>query len=461
MAKTGRIPARGVRQTITWTLLAFFAGVTIDAEWSTLLHQRLTGYDYGFFYYAFERILYHSGTSLYNAVAEQSFLHLWRFPLIPYDQFVYPPLFAVFWCFFGVLPFHVSMVVWMAMNVACYGLATFLMVRMLWPKIRPQPAFGIAILVSVLAPVNLDTGVGNVDSILLLAVVGTFYWLIRKPNSWLAGVPLGLAVAFKVTPVAIVVYLLLRRQWRAAAAATAATLLLAGMTVLVTGFAPLLYYVSHFVSFGHASMRNGPAPYNQSLFGVLGLFAAHHALSWSGAVQQRVFFAFAAVEGLVVLLVSARHRAVGPIDIALACLTPLLFSPLVERLHMVLVLPAVFVLMWAALRLRKHRKTARAASRSISTRNLRYPLWGLWFVAIVALTLMSLPAMFAINQVVSQHADLFWLNTQMFCVQVLVFAAIVWTALQRKYDFALHVAHPASVPPQRDGNLLVQAKQRE
>jgi hypothetical protein len=92
--------------------------------------------------------------------------------------------------------------------------------------------------------------------------------------AWLSGIPLGLTVLFKVTPLAIAVYLLLRRQWRNTISTATTLVLFTALTVMVLGVSPLTLYLRKFLSFGQTSMKNGPAPYNQSLIGVLVLPSA-------------------------------------------------------------------------------------------------------------------------------------------------------------------------------------------
>ncbi|WDL96137.1 glycosyltransferase family 87 protein [Alicyclobacillus sp. ALC3] len=416
-----KVDARTLRQTIMWTILAVIAGGLINIEWQALIRLRLFGYDYAIFYYAFNHVLHpQSVAALYNSTLQQMYLHGLGYPVIVYDQYVYPPQFALFWSFLGLLPFYVSLILWLIIEVVSYGAAVVVLTRMLWPNIRFQPAIGLALMTAVLTPFILDAGFANVDCVLLFSIIATFAILRRRPHTWLAGVPLGLAIAFKVTPIAVVVYLLLRKQWRTAASALATTLLLTAVAVLFVGVEPLQHYVTHFIQFGQTSMRNGPAPYNQSLLGLLQLFALHHALPASASALRITFVGYALVVGLVILWTLLRTKPHPVADMALACLTPLLFSPLVEQIHMVLALPAVLVLLKAAANAKAFVRGAPTVTSASTTSFV------LWAGAVLSLALMSLPVTYSINELVKHIPKIYWLDAPMYAVQLITFASSVW-----------------------------------
>lgn len=435
---------RAVRQTITWTVLAFVVGGLIDTEWQSLIRLRFFGYDYAIFYYAFHHILQSAGVvNLYNGMLQQVYLHTLNYPIIVYDQYVYPPQFALVWSVLGLLPFYVSLVLWLTVEVVCYGTSVVLLARMLWPNIRLQPAIGLGLTTAILTPFILDTGVANVNCVLLLAVVATFATLHRRPKSWAAGIPLGFAIAFKVTPLAIVVYLLLRKQWRTASSAVMTALLLSVMTALVVGVGPLVYYLTHFVQFGQTSMRNGPAPYNQSLLGVLQLYGLHHALPASPATQRLIFLGYALMVALIIGWTTLRTKPNLLMDMGLASLTPLLFSPLVEQMHMVLALPAVLVLMKTAADERPlhhgNRGTAYSSPAAVT----------LWAIVLLSVACLSLPVTYALNELVRYAPDTYWLHAPMFTVLLVAFAGCVFVLFRRSRRDHVGRTEPQSIAVDR------------
>jgi hypothetical protein len=403
-----------------WFLAIVVSSLLAFAEWNGLNAIHLLHYDYGFFYYAFEAILHHqSGSSLYNVHAEQTFLARFHFPFLPHNQYVYPPQFAVFWCPFGALPFSLSSGIWMAMSILLYSLGVFWISRVIWPRLDWKYVGLLVLGASVMTPVQLDVGVGNVNCVLFSAVALSFYLLYNRQQAWRAGIPLGLAIVFKVTPAAILVYLLLRKQWRVSISALFTAGIFSGITAIWLGPACLIHYAEKFMAFGQTSMKNGPAPYNQSLVGVLGAFAQHHWLHWPPTFQNACFLLFMALTALLFLWVTIRTPSHRCIDVGLASLAPLVFSPLVEQMHMVFVIPSLFSLVYMA------QRTRRDAPRSSQT-----TFWVLMVVAAGSFLALSLPTTFALNFLVNHWPQLFWVHTHMFWVLLALFTTTTWQSLR-------------------------------
>jgi hypothetical protein len=412
-----------------WLLVVVMSSLLVFAEWNGLNRIHLLHYDYGFFYYAFEAILHHqSGSSLYNLHAQQTFLARFHFPFLPHNQYVYPPQFAVFWCPLGALPFSLSSAIWMAMSILLYSLGVFWISRVLWPRLDWKYVGLFVLGASVMTPVQFDVGVGNVNCVLFSAVALSFYLLYNKRQVWRAGIPLGLAIVFKVTPAAILVYLLLRKQWRASISALLTAGIFSGITALWLGPTCLIQYAEKFMTFGQTSMKNGPAPYNQSLVGVLGTFVHHHWLHWPTSVQNACFLIFTALTAFLFLWVTTRTPSDMCIDVGLASLAPLVFSPLVEQMHMVFVLPTLLSLIYIAQRTRRE-----------NTRSSRTTFRILMGVTSASFLALSLPTTFALNYLVNHWPQLFWLHTHMFWVLLALLVTLTWQSLRRK-DAPFHPA---------------------
>ena len=403
-----------------WFLAIVVSSLLVFAEWNGLNRIHLLHYDYGFFYYAFEVILHHqSGSTLYNLHAQQAFLTRFHFPFLSHNQYVYPPQFAVFWCLFGALPFSLSSVIWMAMSILLYSLGVFWISRVLWPRLDLKYVGLLVLGASVMTPFQLDVGVGNVNCVLFSAVALSFYLLYTKRQAWWAGIPLGLAIIFKVTPAAILVYLLLRKQWRVSLSALFTAGIFSGITALWLGPTCLIHYAEKFMAFGQTSMKNGPAPYNQSLIGVLGAFVQHHWLHWPSSFQNACFLMFMALTALLFLWVTVRTPSNKCIDVGLASLTPLLFSPLVEQMHMVFVLPTLLSLIYIAQRTRRD-----------NTRSSHATFRMLMVVTTGSFLALSLPTTFALNYLVNHWPQLFWVHTHMFWVLLALFVTITWQSVR-------------------------------
>lgn len=428
----------------------------VFAEWRGLARMHFVGYDYAFFYYAFQSVLHHqtAWSHLYNLPLQQAWPAHHGFPLKPNNQYVYPPQFACLFSFFGLLPFALSAALWMLMSAILYFCAMFWLIRMLWQKIRRVHLLAVFVIAIALTPFEMDVGVGNVNTLLFAAISLTFYLRYHRNKAGWAGIPIGIAVLLKVTPAAILLIFLLRKEWRLLKSASAVMILGTICTALFTGIGPMTEYVVRFSSFGQTSMRNGPAPYNQSIFGVLGMLNEHHWLSLSSGVQYWAYVLFvvfvawkiySTLQGKILGRLKrnagtgagARAGASahpvhvprfewqkgGPVawiadwrlDIALAALTPLLFSPLVEENHMVYAFPVLVVFVRIAHDAYTQRTKAGLRRGAI--------LLGITLISIV---LLSLPATFALNFIVAHQPGLFFVQIQMFVVLITLFLTTLW-----------------------------------
>ncbi len=390
-------------------------------EWRGLAAMHLLGYDYGFFYYAFHAVLHHQPAStLYQFTREQEFMAKLHFPLYIHNQYVYPPQFAVLLSPLGSLPLQASTMLWTAISITAYFLGIYWIASTLWRRLSAKKFAFIFLCAAMLTPFQVDAGVGNVNNLLFALIALTVYLIYKKQKFWLAGIPIGLAIVFKVTPAAALVYLILRKQWRTGVSAMVTVVITTGITAVRLGPGAIWGYVSHFVQFGQTSMKNGPAPYNQSLLGVLGVFVKYHWINLSPSAQQALFGMFAACVAGLVLVVVLRTHPNRDTDIIITSLVPLLFSPLVEEMHMVLVMPALIVLLH-----RLDTKLKEAKQRRSSAKGA----WGLIAILAVSAILISLPVTFVLNSLVFRVPQLFWTQTNMFWVLAGLFTITVVLAL--------------------------------
>lgn len=394
-------------------LLTIVAIYSTYLELSGLAKLHLFRYDYAFFFYAFHTVLTgNAGTKLYSMPNQVAWLQAHHFPLNPNNQYVYPPQFAVFWSPLGHLPFALSFDIWFGFTVAAYGVAIALLARMMWPRVGIVRWIFVALFAVLLTPFQIDAGAGNVNSILFALIVLTFYLRYQKHRKVLAGIPLGLAIVFKVTPGAILVYLLLRREWRTSMTTMITVVVLTVITGMATGWMAIWSYLTHFVSFGHTSMKNGPAPYNQSLIGVEQLFIRHHLVHLTSRGVQIEFLVCSVLIAIIVYSIARRHHLDWRIHMAMASLTPLLFSPLVEEMHMVFVLPTLFV------------TCAWMETSYMLRRRIRASTVSLAVVTTVGIFSLVLPLTFAVNAMTSWWPGLYWLHAQMFVVLIFAMTGI-------------------------------------
>jgi alpha-1,2-mannosyltransferase len=192
-----------------------------------------------------------------------------------------------------------------------------------------------------------------------------------RGGGW-AGVGIGLAAAIKLTPALFVVHLLLTRQWRAARTAIVTTVAVTSLAFVLAPQASLTYFGD--VLWNTGRVGNADTTPNQSLAGVLA------RLYDSTDAPTLLWFAFSLVL-LTVGLSRARSAHAEGDELAaftLVGLTANLVSPVSWTHHLVFLLPAVLILLDAALR---RRDAARApllrlgAAGQLGLGGMRAPVW--------------------------------------------------------------------------------------
>lgn len=136
-------------------------------------------------------------------------------------QYRYPPTFAVLVSPLCALGFPAFFFIWYAINVALFGLSLRLSVRLAGEEAAGGDlrAYWLpVVLTAVFAMDNLFLGQTN---ILVMACV---YWALLasfRGRDWLAGLPLGAAIAIKAFPAPLMVYFLYRGRLRTVASTLA------------------------------------------------------------------------------------------------------------------------------------------------------------------------------------------------------------------------------------------------
>lgn len=235
-----------------------------------------------------------------------------------------------------------------------------------WPR---WPALGIAVpLALAIEPTRETLGFGQVNLLLFALVLADLLalrWraaggarrgrdghpLLRLwySGAW-AGAGIGLATAVKLTPGLFIVYLIVARQWRAAFVASATA---AGATMVAWLVAPR-ESAAYFGSVLWQTDRVGAADFtpNQSLAGVL---ARLYDSTEAPTLLWLTFAALCTALGLS-RAVTAHREGDELTAFTLVGLTSTVISPISWSHHLVFVVPAVLILLDAALR-------RRAASR--------------------------------------------------------------------------------------------------
>ena len=232
-----------------------------------------------------------------------------------------PPSLAVILLPLAFVPAKWLGVTWLFVNAACL-FATFWLIGsyMPWPRHRPWVAGTLAATVTLSAPLWENLARGQVYLIMMLATtVTTVAWTKRR--AWIGGAALGVLIMMKLTAWPVIVAAVLTGSTGIALWAVG----LSGMVVIASlpwiGLDTWLHYVFSVVPAWLATSKASVSAYQTLAVGL--------------TIATIVF-------GLVMLGWQARHDQ--PVRVAASSLImTVLFAPLAEQYHYLLLVPAVAV----------------------------------------------------------------------------------------------------------------------
>lgn len=301
--------------------------------------------DFNLYYFAFDTVLHrpYDIAQLYDHAYLQTQLHALGVSesFVQASFFGYPPQFAVFFAPLAYLGLQPAKLVWLSVSAVMLFVSMVMLVRLCFGDQRGgrgnSPYTLMLALAALSAPLYMEFQFGQSNCLLLFLLTASFFLKYEKRSSWLAGVPLGIAIAFKITPVLIPVFYLLRRDWRLGVSSFIVVLLGTLGTAYVTGWQLLLRYPFEYLpELTRLCLLNGPAPWNSAFRGALERIAIdlHAPLSAAVLSGSETVYRLAVLAAVAMLtLHSAENRRR---DMSLAALLPLMLSPVIERHHVVL-----------------------------------------------------------------------------------------------------------------------------
>ncbi|MFU8876282.1 glycosyltransferase 87 family protein [Micromonospora sp. SL4-19] len=263
--------------------------------------------------------------------------------------FTYPPFAALLLRPFALLPLGVTVAVFTALTVLGVVVTTRWVVKPVVER-HDLPRFftlTVAVLLVLAVESTRETlTFGQINMLLVVLILADLLFAVPGGRRW-GGVGVGLAAALKLFPGIFIFYLLATRRWRAAVVASATAAL---ATLLAAAFAPSdsWRFWTHEL---WATDRVGRTDYtgNQSLFGLLSRITAPEKpsqLTWLLLVGVVIGYG---------LWRAARVARAGDAlaGLTLAGLVGGLASPITWTHHLYWFIPAVVVLVGAALEVRR------------------------------------------------------------------------------------------------------------
>ncbi|SAL38888.1 glycosyltransferase family 87 protein [Caballeronia humi] len=308
--------------------------------------------DFQYFYYAFTVAINHPSEAwiLYDGDHVIPFLHeIGMLDVSAINFYGYPPQFAIIFSWLASWDVSTARIIWSGMSAVCMVTAVILTLQLSY-RGGNRGAFVLLAAIVILFRPTLDEMYWGQSNALLFVLLAATFFCIERGNRYAAGLFLALAIAVKVTPMAIVGLLLLRREWRTVISTIIFSVVIAAVTAAQFGWNVILrYYIADLWRLNKQFSLLGGAPFNSSLKGALQTLSAASGTSMSPTALGAISTVF----GLAVCLLAAylvfKRHADPRIDYALATATMLLASPALESVHMVVVLIPLLILVGTTL----------------------------------------------------------------------------------------------------------------
>jgi alpha-1,2-mannosyltransferase len=262
--------------------------------------------------------------------------------------FIYPLFLCVLLAPLASAPYAASVALWYAANVAAIGLALTMTLRLSGAEPRRMVVV-LAVVCLLMGGVLQDNLLnGQVNPIVLgLCVVFAWCHLDGRPHA--AAMALGAAIALKLTPAILLLFLIRRRAWAVAGEAVAAAIVLAAaLPWLVAGDRVQDYYTYYVDTFLRARL-SGVALVDPVTFSLAGVW---RALSSTTGMYDALVFALLAAAALLIIDrgEGADDRSTATLTVCLYLAASLLVTPMSEMHHLIYLMPGLAVLTWRAAR---------------------------------------------------------------------------------------------------------------
>jgi hypothetical protein len=308
--------------------------------------------DFQYYYYAFTVVLKHpqEAWTLYDNQHIVAFLqHIGIRDIGAQSFYGYPPQFAVLFSWLALFDATTARTIWSVMSLMFLLVGLALTLHLAYRgKHR-----GVLVLLIALAllcrPIVDEVYWGQSNALLFFLLAATFF-CIERGNRYAAGAFLASAIAFKITPLAIAGLLLLRQEWRTVIATVIFSIVIAALTAVQTGWRVMLhFFLSDLSRLNEQILLIGGAPFNSSFKGALQTLFATAGMAVSTATLGTMSTAFAAAVCLLAAYLVFKRSTVPRMDYALATATMLVASPVLESVHLVVVLIPLLILVGTAL----------------------------------------------------------------------------------------------------------------
>jgi hypothetical protein len=264
----------------------------------------------------------------------------------------FPYLYPLFLAFVLIpltfVPYWLANTAWVFLSVAGLGASCASLQRVASHEcgttLGQRLAFpGLVVLLTFYPPIESNMIQGQVNLLVLFCCAMFFCSFARNRPVWASGW-LAAAIAVKVLPAVLLVFLVVRGRYRMVLWTLLFTGLFCAIPTIVAGKSVVAYYQSYWEAFVLPSMGGMRAntPTHFSLQGSIACFLP----TWPG-IWLKIACGLSVAAGLLAVEMAAARAGNSRRDIWPFCaymVACLLLSPMVEMHHFVLAIPAVFLL---------------------------------------------------------------------------------------------------------------------
>jgi hypothetical protein len=263
--------------------------------------------------------------------------------------YLYPLFFAFILLLVAFLPYWLANALWFVVCVASLVAACLVIERIAsrdgeTAATRPPAAAWLVATLLLFAPIQCSLLEGQVNPVVLLCAA-MFYASYRRAQPGRAGAWLGAAIAIKVVPAVLLMFLIVRRQYRIVLWTFAFAALFCALPAVIAGRSLATDYQSYWNAFLWPSIGQATAnsPTHFSFAGSLTWLFPTLPGTWLKILAGSI--AAAGVTAVEMTSAGSRRGQAGDAWCFSAYLVGcLLVSPVVELHHFVLAAPAVFLL---------------------------------------------------------------------------------------------------------------------
>lgn len=306
--------------------------------------------DYRFYYYAFDNVWeqknldkLHDCTFLQEQLSGGNGKNYFK-ETYPFGCYLYPAHFAVAFAWLAYFPYLVSQTIWtiglsVLLLIGVYLISKIMFMENKEVKKKERVIFLFVMMIVALgiAPTTIDTFWVNSNRLIFFLISLSFYLHYYKKKSLWAGIFLGLATVFKITPAILIVFYLFKKQWKILYGAIISGVVTTLISIKFVGFETIYNFITHdFWFYSKGLSAHYMPPVNSSIKAI--------TTKYLTGVSPSIIFVLYGLLLLGIYIYILIKNENKEKELILLSLSPLLFTPHLETNHMILSLFGIYLI---------------------------------------------------------------------------------------------------------------------